>query len=643
MRIVVSALYLLCFAIPTFSSETTAPGKLPLEAFGSLPVISNVKLAPDGKHVTMLRNMQGNTVLLSLNVKTMDSNVLATTDNQKFKISWYEWANNDVLLIGARFPAKRHGVSTTETRLLKVNIKQGSSLEPAFKTRGAYASDDHQSQFQDNVISLLPQDNEHFLLAVDADLPNQPNVYKLSLNNNKREKLQHARENIRGWYADRQGRVRIGLGLDEARVFYIHRNLQTGDWQTLWEYQLFDAPDIDILGFDKNPDILYIRAIHQDRYAIFKVNLRSESLEKELVYADHRYDIEGRLIYSRKSGEVVGVTHGEADNGRVYWDQSYKNFQRALDKVLPNAANIIISMSEDERKYVLLSFQDNKPGIFYLGDRDQGSLDVLSSQYPLLKADNLAGKRKVQYIARDGLKIEAYLTEPHYRAPDQLIPAVILPHGGPMARDYGGFDWLTEFLVNRGYLVLQPNFRGSSGYGFDFEQASVKGWGKEMQHDLQDAAAWLISEKLAAPERVCLVGASYGGYAALMGLATQGDTFKCAASINGVTDLTMILSDSRRYTNREVVKKQFGDDRSQLKEVSPLHLADKISAPVLLIHGEEDRVVPVKHSREMAEELQDLDKNVRYVELPKGNHYLEIEANRLTTLRELETFLSTYL
>lgn len=644
MRIVVSALYLLCFAIPTFSSETTAPSKLPLEAFGSLPVLSQVQLAPNGKHLAMLRNSEGNTFLLVANIESMESRILASTDNQKFKINWYEWANNDTLLISARFPTKRYRIDVTETRLLKVSISGDSELQAAYKSRNSsFSDDDHFSQFQDNIVSLLPGDDEHFLLAVDADIPNRPSVYKLSLKNSARKKLQQAKEDIHDWHADRQGRVRIGVGLDDTRVFYIHKNLQTEEWESLWEYQIFDAPDIDILGFDKDPNQLYIRALHNNRYAIFKVDLSKDPQMKELVYADPHYDIEGRLLYSRKTGNVIGVTHGEAENGRIYWDQSYQDFQRALDKVLPNSANIIISMSSDERMYVLLSFIDDQPGIYYVGNRNTRQLEALSSQYPLLDESNLSGKTKVQYKTQDGLTIEAYLTTPLSSASSKPLPAIILPHGGPMARDYGGFDWLSEFLANRGYVVLQPNFRGSSGYGFDFEQASVQGWGKEMQRDLKDAADWLVAQKLALPERICLVGASYGGYAALMGVATQGETFKCAASINGVTDLTMILRESRRYTNNKVVKKQLGEDKGQLRANSPLHLADKISAPVLLIHGEEDRVVPVKHSREMAEELQDLDKNVRYVELPKGNHYLEIEANRLTTLRELETFLSTYL
>ncbi|GAB3028747.1 alpha/beta hydrolase family protein [Bowmanella dokdonensis] len=644
MRIVSSYLFF-CFCVFTSINAlaSTEQDKLPVEAFGNLPALTNVKLSPDGKHLAALRNEGGQTILLGVNLDKMSSRVLAVSDNKEIKFNWYQWANNEYILIGARYPAKRYGVNTTETRLLKVSIHKEDSLEPAFRPRRSKIAGDHFSQFQDNVISLLPAEKDHFLLSVDLDSANRPNVYRLSLNDLGRSILQRSRRDIRHWHADRQGRVRLGEGLDDTKIFYLHKDWKTNEWRTLWEYEIFDAPDIDIMGFDKNPDILYIRALHKGRYAIFRVNLANEALTQELVYADPHYDIEGRLIYSPKSGEVVGVSHGEADNGRIYWDKEYMAFQEALDHALPDSANIIISMSDDERRYVLLTYLEDAPGYYYIGDRDNSTLNPLGSQYPLLDETNLSGNQKVRYQARDGLTIEAYLTLPRNKPQDHPIPAVVLPHGGPMARDYGGFDWLAEFLASRGYLVLQPNFRGSSGYGFDFEQASVKGWGKEMQQDLQDAAHWLVEQKLAIPGRICLVGASYGGYAALMGLATQGDTFSCAASINGVTDLTRILHESRRYTNAKVVRKQLGDDWDELETTSPLYLAGQISAPVLLIHGEEDRVVSVYHSREMAEELQDLEKQVRYVELEKGNHYLELQHNRLTTLRELEAFLAAHL
>ncbi|MDP6437621.1 MAG: alpha/beta fold hydrolase [Gammaproteobacteria bacterium] len=221
----------------------------------------------------------------------------------------------------------------------------------------------------------------------------------------------------------------------------------------------------------------------------------------------------------------------------------------------------------------------------------------------------------------------------------QPVPAIVLPHGGPMARAYGGFDWLVQFLANRGYVVLQPNFRGSSGYGFQFEMQAVQNWGERMQDDLADAANWMIDQELAIPGKICIVGRSYGGYASLMAAAKQQDTFSCAASINGVSDQWEVWASARRYMSKEIIRKQLGTNKEDLIARSPISYTKTIDIPVLLIHGEKDRIVPVTHSRRMDKALRKAGKQVKYVELDNGNHSLSIEQNRIETLRLLEEFL----
>ena len=200
----------------------------------------------------------------------------------------------------------------------------------------------------------------------------------------------------------------------------------------------------------------------------------------------------------------------------------------------------MVSYSADERKYILFSSNAKEPGAYYLGDRDAKSLDYVLEQYPLLYEQLLSGKEKIIYQARDKLKIEAYLTMPHGGIVADN-PAIILPHGSPIARDYDGFDWFVEFFASRGYVVLQPNFRGSSGYGFEFAMKSIGDWGGAMQDDLADAATWLIANHSVDSQSICILGGSYGGYAALMAAAKQQHIFKCAASFAGVSDLNLLL------------------------------------------------------------------------------------------------------
>jgi dipeptidyl aminopeptidase/acylaminoacyl peptidase len=263
-------------------------------------------------------------------------------------------------------------------------------------------------------------------------------------------------------------------------------------------------------------------------------------------------------------------------------------------------------------------------------------------QYPLLYQQHLSGKEKVVYQARDKVDIEAYLTMPH-RGIKENNPAIIVPHGGPMARIYEGFDWFTEFFASRGYVILQPNFRGSSGYGFEFALQSIGDWGGVMQDDLGDAANWLAANYSVDKKSICILGGSYGGYAAMMGAVKQQGIFKCAASFSGISDLDLLLTKARKFTNYDIVKKQIGSDATYRKNRSPVNHAENIDIPMMLIHGESDLIVHVDQSRRMFKALQKYNKPVEYIELENGDHFMSIEGNRLKVLTSFERFLNEHI
>ena len=480
-------------------------------------------------------------------------------------------------------------------------------------------------------------------MAIAFEENNRPTVYEVDVKTKKRNRVQKFKANTINWIADQQGKVRIAVGKKKTEFFYQLFDLKTKKWRDLWSYKIFQESGIDILGFDLNPDILYIRALHKNRYAIFKVDVSNQVLQKELVFFDEKYDVDGSLIYSPATGEVIGLSHSNSDDLRVYWDDEYSQFQKALKQALPDSDNTIISMTKDLSKYILFSSSASSAGDYYIGDRKNQNMHYLASLYPDINKSNYAGKSLIQYKARDGIDIEAYLTIPKNYDENIKLPAIILPHGGPMVRDYAGFDYWSELFANQGYVVLQPNFRGSSGYGFEFEMAAVEGWGKAMQDDLQDATHWLIDQGLVNKNRICIAGASYGGYAALMSAVKHSKTFKCAASFAGVTDIELIVSNARRYTNSAIVKKQFGTDSEKLEAVSPINFADKIDIPILLIHGTDDRVVLVNHSRAMAEELAEYNKEFKYIELEDGNHHLSVQSHRIETLQNMVSFFNTHI
>nr|WP_252730517.1 alpha/beta fold hydrolase [Colwellia sp. E2M01] len=275
-----------------------------------------------------------------------------------------------------------------------------------------------------------------------------------------------------------------------------------------------------------------------------------------------------------------------------------------------------------------------------------GKLDLLADARPNIKSEHVNPVQVVNYKARDGLNIPALLTTPLGKSLDNL-PTIMLPHGGPESYDTIGFDWLAQYFASQGYLVVQPQFRGSDGFGSEHLEKGRGEWGRKMQDDLTDAINLLVKEKITDPKRVCIVGASYGGYAALAGVAFTPEIYKCAISINGVSDIPQMLKKDRRklgkyhwvvsYWDRVISNGNLEEDH--LEKISPINSVKNITAPVLLIHGEHDLVVSFDQSDDMFDEMEDEDKDVTFVELAKGTHYLSNPENRVKALEAIDKFI----
>lgn len=621
---------------------------LPVEAYSQLPIITDLQLSPNGKKVAYLGNVGDETVLVAKDLATGAETPLTKTDNRVFKFRWITWANDDRILFSAYYPDRRYGFRSTETRLLSISATDPEDVELLVKPRQdtAYgARDDHYSQFQDNVIGAPPGDPDHVFISIDLDEATYASVYKINVNNGQRKRVKGAMKPVRDWMVDQQGRVRVG-GAFEAnstrQSVFVH-HLASDRWIEAWEHQTFEAPPVSPLGFGLDPNQLYVRAYHEGRASIFTVDTADAALPKKLIAHDDNYDIDGELIYSPKSNDVVGIHHSGARGGRIYWSDDYRNFQAAVDKALPATINQLVSFSDDERRYLVLASNATVPGVYYLGDRDKRSLTPIINTYPQLEG-KLSGKRKVVYKARDGKAIEAFLTlPPGYKPADGPLSTLILPHGGPMARDYGDFDYWTEFFASRGLAVLQPNFRGSSGYGWEFEMEALQNYGGTMQDDLTDAAHWLVEQRIARADRIGIAGASYGGYAALMGAVKTPELFRCAISFAGIGNLASQRNHYRYTTAKRIASKQFGLDNAALRAASPYYQVEKIRIPILLAHGDQDRTVPVEQSREMAEALRKHGKNVTYLELEDGSHHLELQRHRHELFKAMDTFLRQHL
>jgi dipeptidyl aminopeptidase/acylaminoacyl peptidase len=630
------------------------PPRQPVERFARLPLVSAATLSPDGRQLAVLMNHGGRSALVVQPTMGGAARGLLTTDNREFSFNWVRWVSDERLLVSTRHPSRRGFARTVETRLVSIksdgtdatNIV-GSSMMPGSKITSVT------QQLQDQVIDWLPGDGRHVLLSLVEPGELAPGVVKLNVESGRRLLVKAPEKNVRYWMTDQRSRVRVGVFRHDKddRVEIRACDPEGKDWRTLWTYET-DADRVVPLGFGADPQELYIRAYHEGRLAVFSVRLDDPTLARQLKASHPQRDVLGGLVRSPLTGEVIGLSasDGEADEDAgaraAWWDGSWRAQLQAVDRSLPGRDNQLVDMSRDEQRYVVVSGSSRVPDEYYVGDRSSGALTLIGGTYPDLDKRRLSGKRRVVVTARDGLKLEAFLTLPQGREPGDggaAMSMVLLPHGGPHSRDDAGFDAWSEFLADRGHAVLQVNFRGSDGYGHQFKSAGLRRWGLEMQDDLTDSVAWAVGERLADPSRVCIVGASYGGYAALMGVVKTPELYRCAISFAGVADLPDLIAFERDYVDGvRSAEKTIGKawaDRERLRATSPARQADKIRVPVLLVHGSADRRVPVEQSRDMASALESAGKPFTYLEQEGGDHHLSRYEHRLQFFKAMEVFL----
>ncbi|HEX3397657.1 MAG TPA: S9 family peptidase, partial [Steroidobacteraceae bacterium] len=352
-----------------------------------------------------------------------------------------------------------------------------------------------------------------------------------------------------------------------------------------------------------------------------------------------------RVYTDRRSGAIVGV-YVSGSVGNVHWfDPAIQHRQEVLQRSFPGQAVAIYGSTVDGTKTLARVETPSSPPVYYLVDFATHHADIAAEEYPALAGVALADVKEISYKARDGTAIPAYLTTPA-KKPTTPMPLVVLPHGGPQARDYLAFDWLTQFLASRGYAVLQPQFRGSTGFGDAFREAGYRQWGGLMQDDVTDGVRAMIEQGVADPHRICIVGASYGGYAALAGAAFTPDLYSCAASISGVTDLPALMRETvpiyggALSTTLSSWKARIGaPNDSNLAAKSPINAVKSIKVPILIIYGTGDGVVPNEQSERMARALKAAGKNVSVAVLEGEDHWLSRTDARVRVLKELEAFL----
>ncbi|MEX0773911.1 MAG: alpha/beta fold hydrolase [Balneolales bacterium] len=491
-------------------------------------------------------------------------------------------------------------------------------------------------------------DPDYIIIGLNERDPQLHDVYRLDLETGRKELLIENDQNISNWHSDEAGNIRNAVRQTPDGGTEI---LEINGDQLTPVYEVSAEETVNIVRYHEDFERFYLSTNKGDADLSRLILFDPETGEEELIAADPEREVDfGGAIFSDISNELL-ATYYMAD--RVRMVPQNEEFERDYNNIGDEVGDARINISSrtaDENIWIVSAGKDTDPGSAYVYYRDSGKMELLYNSRPDLPPDHLAEMHAIRYTARDGMEIPAYLTLPRGME-RQDLPVVINPHGGPWTRDYWGYDATAQFLANRGYAVLQPNFRGSTGYGKEFLNAGNKEWGTgAMQHDITDGVKYLIDLGIADPGRIGIYGGSYGGYAALAGLAFTPGLYAAGVSVDGPSNMITLLNSIPPYWEpiREMFRIRVGDledpgEGEMMKEQSPLFSADQIKAPLLVIQGANDPRSPKVESDQIVAALRKLGREVEYIVAPDEGHEFTGHENRLAYIADMERFLSEHL
>ncbi len=634
------------------------PGK-PFDAaaaFGARPSVTGLGLSPDGASVVYIAPGQGQAATaftLSLAKGSVPKAALSS-DGTPFRLEHCDWVSNQ------RLECEVYGVIADPqfgvvpiSRILAVNA-DGSNLR-VLSTR----ENEHTHGFAlggGAIIDWLPDEDGAVLMTrayqPDDHLGTRMGHAKRGLGVDRIDTqtlavTQVVAPEAEAWkfITDGRGAVRIvgnratrSGGFDTGALTFLYQLPGSQDWKELSTYDPTDRTGFDPVAVDHDLNVAYGFKKLDGRLALYTVTLDG-NLHESLVYSRPDVDVDG-VMYVGRRHRVVGASYTTDIRQAFFFAPDIDHLLTSLHKALPNQPLLwVIDASVDENTLLVIASSDSDPGAYYIFDRKTHQLQTFLVARNQLEGVKLAKVKAITYPAADGTAIPAYLTLPPGREDAKGLPAIVLPHGGQSARDRWGFDWLSQFYAARGYAVLQPNFRGSVGYGDAwFQKNGFKSW-RVAIGDVLAGGHWLVSQGIADPAKLGIVGGSYGGYAALQCAVADPTVFKAVVAIAPVTDLAGLKEEHRKWTDFAIVS-EFVGEGPQMHEGSPLENASKIKVPVLLFHGALDRNVSVEQSKRMQAALTSAGIKSELVIWPDLDHSLEDSAARELILRRSDAFLT---
>lgn len=476
-----------------------------------------------------------------------------------------------------------------------------------------------------------------------------PNIIRMNTRNGNFTREEENPGDYAGWMLDRQGVARLATKIKGNKRLMMYREDARSPWRQLTGLGQ-EIDDAIPLAFSQDGRLLYVSAVGANgRYGVYTFDPATDKLG-DLILEHAIYDItpsnSGGVILA-PNGRLIGVNY-YTELHRTYWiDPDYAAIQQQIDQAVPKSVNRIVSISRDEQKLLVFASAARNPGTYYLFDRAQQTLSKFIDVMPWVNPDLMAEVIPIKLKARDGLPLHGYLTVPAGREMKDL-PMVVLVHGGPWARDRYGFDPQAQFLANRGYLVLQVNYRGSTGYGREHMRKGFREVGTGIQDDIEDATRFAIRKGLADPRRIAIMGGSFGGYSTLMGLIRTPDLYRCGIDLAGVTEWASIVRhgatlnpDSYGFSVDRI-----GDpvaDAEMLRAISPVYHVDKITAPLLIVHGRDDATVPYEQAKALIAALDRAGKTYEVMAKFNEPHGIYNFKNRIELFQRVEAFLARHL
>jgi dipeptidyl aminopeptidase/acylaminoacyl peptidase len=644
----------------TIWAAAAAVERLPVEDFAREPVTNRAQLSPDGKRLAFLRDYIGHT---SLHIASIDEKKLARLDvgeaqlvnDAQKEVSNFTWVGNERLVISTTVWDRFYGVIASNWDGGQTVAISGYEDNRIAVNGGKLFAREVVHVFRDKDQNILMLDRHEDA----AGSVNRPDILRIdTLTGRVSSEVRNPGE-VAHWGLDFDGVARLGVITHGPESGAIYRENAAAPWRTILPLKN-RAGGLRPLGYDAAGHRMLVAALNpEQRWAVFPLDPATTELGQPLA-SDPVYDIvpEGladgagvglvSTIFSRKKQTLVGLRYFTETSHVKWFDRDFAGYQVSVDHSMPDTVNLLVGMSDDEKRLLWYAFSDQSPGEYFLLDLEKRKLSLLGARMPWVKPAQMAPMLLIKYAARDGLVIHGYLTVPVGRERKNL-PLVLLVHGGPWARDVWGYDPLVQLLANRGYAVLQMNYRGSIGYGEELYRKARRQIGREIQDDIEDAARWAIAAGVADPGHIAIMGASYGGYSTLFGLGRTPELYRCGISIAGVTDWPAIYQDSDVAENKAAKRywrEQIGDpikDQYDLQSISPVNFADKIAAPVLIIQGKEDQRVPQDQAKRMIAALTKAGRKPESLFMANMGHTFGNEAQRTEIFKRIVAFLETNL